>query len=332
MSNFIHKTFEEQLAILEKRNMKISIKDKAKRTLQVVPYYKLKEFAHPFLDKEKEEIDYKGIPFEVIISRYYQDKNLRISLMHAIEDIEVALQTQISYVLGKDGYGSYGYLHFYNWCNRGEYCTHYLTLKEKDFKKQLRTALHKNKSDEIASKMEMDGKKYPPVWLAVTLLTFGQLVSMLELMSNKNLSIISQAYQCTNIELVSWLKCLNLIRNICAHNSNIVDVKLKTMPVLRDEWKGWLYEYQRNVFSNRVAIPVVLTHYFIKRINPNYKFDDIAISIKRLIKNDNHTANYFGFASPKTIEEMCPVISDTPRNKRRRKKKTNTPKMLNKVY
>ncbi|MCW6653640.1 Abi family protein, partial [Aerococcaceae bacterium NML210727] len=209
MSVFVHKDFQEQLTILENRNMKINNREKSIRTLQVVSYYKIKEFAHPFVDKSKEDIDYNGISFELIISRYYQDKNLRISLLHAIEDIEVALQTQISYVLGKDNYGPYGYLNFYTWCNRDEYCGHFLSLKEKEFKKQLKTALYKNKSPEIKEKMRVDNQKYPPIWLGINLLTFGQLLEMLDLMSNRNLSIISQEYGCTNLELISWLRCLN---------------------------------------------------------------------------------------------------------------------------
>ena len=46
-------------------------------------------------------IDYQNTKFEIVISRYYQDKNLRLNLLHAIEDIEVALKTKDSLCLGR---------------------------------------------------------------------------------------------------------------------------------------------------------------------------------------------------------------------------------------
>ena len=47
------------------------------------------------------------------MKRYYQDKNLRIHLLHAIEKIEVALKTWVAFILGEQ-YGAFGYLNFQN--------------------------------------------------------------------------------------------------------------------------------------------------------------------------------------------------------------------------
>lgn len=301
--------------------MKIDSPEKVEQTLHTVAYYKIKEFSVPFLIKEQSNLDYNSTPFERIISRYYQDKNLRISLLHAIEDIEVALQTQISHVLGQGNNGAYGYLNFSNWCNKDEYCKYYLKLKEEEFKKQLKKSLSRSTSKEIDEKMKTDKRKYPPIWLAVSILTFGQLVNLMGLMSTKNLSKISSRYDCTNKELLSWLKCLNLIRNICAHNSNIIDMKLKTPPIIRNEWKKYLYEHKENVVTNRVAVPILITYHLINKINSKYYFFDIANAVVKLIQKDEVAAHYFGFKDIDSIEKIYPKVKQTPRNRKRNNKK-----------
>jgi len=63
---------------------------KAEITLVKVPYYKIKEFARPYckINKEKDvKIDYQQTKFEHVLSRYYQDKNLRIQLLHLLEEL-----------------------------------------------------------------------------------------------------------------------------------------------------------------------------------------------------------------------------------------------------
>ncbi|MBS7989290.1 abortive phage infection protein [Streptococcus suis] len=99
MSSFSHKSFEEQVALLESRGMLFSgeqDKKKAEQKLSIISYYKLKEFARPFskivtVDGVR-QINYQNTPFKKITVRYYQDKRLGLHLLDALEDIEVALK------------------------------------------------------------------------------------------------------------------------------------------------------------------------------------------------------------------------------------------------
>ena len=61
----------------------------------------------------------------------------------------------------------------------------------------------------------------------VNILTFGDLVKIIELLSTSKLKKLANVYGITGEELLSWLKTLNLVRNLCAHNSNIIDLKIK---------------------------------------------------------------------------------------------------------
>lgn len=112
-------TWEEQLRLFENRGMKVSDNDIEK--LKNISYYRLKEFARPLsvLD-DNGNICYNGIEFKEVLTRYYQDKNLRMYLLHAIEKIEVTTKTKIADVLG-NYYGAFGYLDFSRWSNRSKY-------------------------------------------------------------------------------------------------------------------------------------------------------------------------------------------------------------------
>lgn len=212
-------------------------------------------------------------------------------------------KSHLAYVLGRSNLNSYGYLNFSNWCNKEEYCKHYLRYSENKFKKNLLIELRKSSNSEIDEKLKIDQSKYPPIWLAVNVLTFGQMVNMLELMSVKKLGQISSFFDCENSELISWLKCINLVRNICAHNSNIIDFKFKTVPQLKDEWKDYLYELKPGVYSNRIALPFLIISYMMDKINPKYHFQDIVNSLDKLIRDDNN-AKYYGFKSISTMKSI----------------------------
>ncbi|MDN2939726.1 Abi family protein, partial [Streptococcus suis] len=56
---------------------------------------------------------------------------------------------------------------------------------------------------------KIDNMKYPPIWLAINLMTFGQIINLIELMSTNNIRQIAKQYDCSDAELLSWLKCLN---------------------------------------------------------------------------------------------------------------------------
>lgn len=219
---------------------------------------------------------------------------MRHYIFHLIEDIEVAVKTQLAYILSKYE-GPYGYLDFSQWCNKEEFCKHYIKYKEQKFKTELKQALKNKPKEEIGLKVKQSRNKFPPIWLAVDLLTFGQMVNVLDLMAHRKMREISKTFNCTNAELISWLKCLNLIRNFCAHNDNIIDVKLKTPPIIRNNWKQNLYQYKLNVYTNRIAIVILILEHFMSQINPgHWKLKDVFKSFKKIVK-DNTSAHYYGF-------------------------------------
>ena len=103
------KTFAEQVNLLQRRGLQINNTLKAERVLSSISYNRLSNYWHPFLKVPKEdEIFEKGITFERIFRIYQFDSKLRTLLFNAIEQIEIAVRTQVIYYVShryNDGYG-----------------------------------------------------------------------------------------------------------------------------------------------------------------------------------------------------------------------------------
>jgi abortive infection bacteriophage resistance protein len=292
--------YEEQLELFEKRGM--SIRETDIKKIENISYYRLKEFARPLAKTTKKSgdiiIDYTGVSFSEVLTRYYQDKNLRIFLLHAIEKIEVSVKTNLAYILG-DKYGAFGYLDFSRWGNRQEFSRYQMQQKEMRFKRQLLKSVRKLPSfSDAKMKRNQDADGFPTVWLSLNVLTFGEMVSLIEVLSKKNIIDLASKYDCTANEFLSWMKTLHFVRNICSHNSNIIDIAIKTEPLYREEWNDFLFTFdnqQGKKPTNRLAVILAILKHFISIINPKYKWKNIIGSLHSLSDSSDKKSQLLGF-------------------------------------
>ncbi|MFS5186372.1 Abi family protein [Streptococcus agalactiae] len=309
-------TWEDQIRLLEKRGLIVKADDVEK--IKHISYYRIKEFAKPLeikqQDGEEQDILYDNIEFAEVLARYYQDKNLRIYLLHVIEKIEVSIKTKISFVLG-DRYGAFGYLNFSSWANRNKFTKYDIEKRQFRIKKNLLNTVRKSQLTELQKSINLDLDGFPTVWLAIDLLMFGDIVSILTIMSEKNIKQICQYYSCTPEELVSWLKCLNFIRNVCAHNSNVLDIQITTKPKLRSEWRNYIDTViiKHNVTkpSNKLSVIIAIVVYLVNTINSKYQWRNIQSSLKALCKEDDSRAKLLGFKDYDSVKAMINGIKCT---------------------
>lgn len=299
---------EDQLDLFEKRGMILTDQKKNLEKLKHISYYRLKDFAAPYghitMYGEVPVLKYCDITFDDVVNRYYRDKNLRINLFHAIEKIEVSLKRNISYLLGSK-YGAYGYLDFSNWCDK-KHSRYEIEKKQFFFKKDLLKSVKRSKIHDLKNDKNFNEDKFPSIWIATEVMMFGTLINLVEIMSKSNQRRLADFYNCTNKELVSWLKCLNLVRNVCAHNSNIIDIQLKTRPILRAEWiDKYLYTVKdkagNEIVTNRIAAIILITISLVKEINKRYRWKSIRSNLASIclvpdkVLSDKN-ANLLGFA------------------------------------
>ncbi|MDT2818883.1 Abi family protein [Vagococcus lutrae] len=304
-----HLTFQQQLELFESRGMIINKNDINK--IQVIGYYRIKQFASPIAKKNivngKVIYDYTGINFSDVLKRYYQDKNLRSNLLHALEKVEVALKTRVSFILGNN-YGAFGYLYFSNWCDKSNYSKFEIEKRQFFFKKDLKRSISHSCSEDVKNKDNLDSDGFPSIWLAVEVLTFGEIVRLVEVMSVKNKTELAKTFNCTHKELLSWMKCLNFVRNICAHNSNIIDMQLDTKPICKEEWKKRLYIIKNNkgqsVPSNKLAIVLLILEHFILTINKKYAWRKVHNNISRITDGKEKNAKLMGFSDKESANKI----------------------------
>lgn len=292
---------EELLNLFKNRGMQVDDRDIDK--INHINYYKLKEFAHP-LSKHRKidgivQVSYEGVSFEDVLRRYYQDKNLRIYLIHAIEQVEVSIKTTLSHEMGLR-YGAFGYLNFFLWAHRTKYTHFQIEEKQYRLKKNILKSVKRTNSAEFANPDNKDADGFPTIWLAIDVLTFGDMEVMLDMMNDSLLRKIAAVYQTEPDEFLSWVKCLHFIRNICAHNSNLIDIKLKTKPKLRKEWVPYLYFINssrsgKRTPTDRLALVICIVIYIVRRINPKYNWYDIKRSINSLCNKSERMAQMLGF-------------------------------------
>lgn len=100
------KSYKEQIAILQSRGMVIDDMAEAEHCLSRIGYYRLSGYSYPFrqYDKtNKKALDnFKGgTNFSDVVNLYNFDRKLRLLALDAIERIELAVQVEVAYLLGK---------------------------------------------------------------------------------------------------------------------------------------------------------------------------------------------------------------------------------------
>ncbi|TPR12296.1 Abi family protein [Apilactobacillus timberlakei] len=314
---------EQLLDLFKDRGMNDCLKNDRNITLlNNIGYYELKRYSYKYYNDSKEI--YNNISFESLLNRYYCDKKLRNSILDAIEDIELALNSHISKIIGAATIpeSSLGYLNFSDWCENNKY-NKYLNKTmndniiqcEKDkFLNSLERKSKKSSLPDIRSYFENNSSSYPPVWMMVNVLNLGDSIHIFKLMDIKHKIAVANEFNCSVKKLDSWLMCLNLIRNICCHNEDLIDLELKNHPKIPKDYKKYLFNYiikdkncnNKNIVTDRIALVIVIIVTLMKNVNPYYEFNDINEKLSNFVKTDQDAKTY-GF---KNINSLNTILNN----------------------
>ena len=210
------KTYEEQVSILQKRNLTISNPSYILSKLEHINYYRLSAYFEPFQYSRESENKNKfldGKTFEDIIQLYYFDCELRKLIFEAIESIEIYFRTQITYYHAKE-YGAFGYLNKEN-----------LETSQELFDKVIESIQdEKSRSQELFIKHFKDTYKTTdlPIWAVVEVISFGTLSKMYTMLKTNEQKQVIQKLRGINKDVFkNWLHGLSVLRNVCAHHSRL---------------------------------------------------------------------------------------------------------------
>lgn len=228
--------------------MLISDEATARRCLCRIGYYRLSAYWYPFrsiqlgppaptenqsslrLDTFVENTSYKEV-----LDFYIFDKRVKLLVSDGLERIEICMRALIANLLGEKDPLSYRKPNFLdgNFTNkkRNSGKTLYEEWLEKQDKK------FKSAKDDFAEHFK---KKYPgsnpPIWIACEVWDWGTLSIFFSGMTKTDKDYIAKKFGNINgKQMESWLRCLNIVRNICAHHSRLWNRDFAIKPSLPEK-------------------------------------------------------------------------------------------------
>ena len=206
------KTFLDQIALLKSRGLKIEDDGRALHHLSNISYYRLSAYLLSFQKFNDPTHTYMPwASFNRVMRLYVYDRELRGVLLDAIERIEVALRCRIVY--------EYCHLHGINWYENSS-----LFLRQHSkFMSLVNAELRGSKEKFIQHYFtKYTNPINPPAWMAMEVLSFGQLSTMFKnLKTGPAKKAVASYFGISHVILESWMEHLVYIRNLCAHHSRV---------------------------------------------------------------------------------------------------------------
>lgn len=229
----------------QSRGMHIPNMQRAERYLTQIGYYRLSAYTIPFQQASTETHCFKlGVCFDDILSLYVFDRELRLLVLDALERIEIAVRANICNHMSityADPFWYTTHRHFKQEYQHSRLVSTIQTQLNDEARRMERDesfiASSKHLShDQKQKRLDQVRKanfvrhyisKYtqnnlPPCWMMVEMLTWGDLSFLYDgLLSSADQKAIAQGLGTHAELLISWIKALNDIRNICAHHGRL---------------------------------------------------------------------------------------------------------------
>jgi len=212
-------TLDQQADLLLKRGM-AGDRDEMISRLKSVNYYRLSGYCYPFRNRDKngEMLDdfRPGTTFEAVWMRYRFDRRLRLLVLDALERIEVAVRTQLAFHHAHT-HGPFGY------ADDPASLPGFVGADLKKFLEHINEEVSRSRElfvEHFRTKYGADHSSLP-LWMAAEVMSFGTVLSFYRGASPAIQRKVASAFGIPEIVFHSWLKSLNIIRNICAHHGRL---------------------------------------------------------------------------------------------------------------
>lgn len=218
-------SFEDQLNLFVTRGLKVGNKSNALHALSYISYYRLSGYSYPFRLRNKNgHIDEKfivGSEWDDVIKLYQFDCKLRLLILSALEKIEVAVRTQLTFHFSRK-YGPFGYAVSENFHPR---FNHALWIAK------VNSEITQS-NDEFIKHFENTYVGYPlvPMWMMTEVISLGRLSHLYGGLKNEDKSLVAKFFGVHYKRLGDWLHSLTYIRNVCAHHSRLWNRELAIRP------------------------------------------------------------------------------------------------------
>lgn len=290
-------SYEEQANLLEKRGLAFDRADLIMR-LSEVGYYRLSGYWYIFKRNQEpgDESFVEGTDFSDIWDLYTFDRQLRLSVLNAIERVEIYMRSQLAYRLAEIS-GPFGFLERSSLPNIDQ-------SKYGHFLSRCFTAYDGSKAMFVEHFKEEYGDEHglPPYWILVNIMDFGMMLTLFRAAPEEVKKGIAKELGVPVEVLDSWLLTLNTARNICAHHDRLWNRRLGNRAKIPREprYPEWHVPYKVNNSTTFTLLTIL--SFLLEPIAPSTSWHKSTVELLSTRSEDDLKRMGFGSGW-----QLCPI-------------------------
>jgi len=257
-------SLQQQIDVLKQRGLLVENDEEARNALDTISYFRLAGYWR-LMEADRQQHTFKsGSRFSQIISLYRFDEELRILLFSAIQQIEVTVRARMIRIF-TERHGAFWFMEPALAENSNLFAGNLRNLQEE---------LNRSEDEYIQEHFrKYDDPPMPPVWKTMEVASMGTLS---KLYSNMNDSAakkaVSRSFAIPKFEYMrSWLRCVTVVRNICAHHARLWNAIIVINPSLPSRLpNAWIAN--RQLTSDKLYPHLCYIAYWLNSINPANTF------------------------------------------------------------
>lgn len=258
-------TVVQQVQLLQSRGL-AGDPDVIASKLREVSYYRLSGYTFPFRDQN--DVFRPGTSFDLVWEHYVFDRQLRLLVLDAIERVEVSVRTRLAYELAHQR-GAFAL-----WDTASTLSM--APTDRIDLLAKLREEVRRNEKEQF---LQHFFRKYgdvhtdPPIWMLAEVLSFGIVVRLVANIERPVRDAITNAYGVPDAVLISWLRTLNFVRNVCAHHGRLWNRVLSYRVLLPNDRKYPDWHRPVRIPNDRLFTIATLLRHLLRVVSPGSGWD-----------------------------------------------------------
>ena len=278
-------TTERQIDILKERGLLIDDVEQTIKVLDTISYFRLAGYWRNFEADHATHRFRDGCRFADIITLYSFDKQLRALLFTAIQTIEVAVRTKIIKHFALE-FGAFWFMEENHATNETRFAANLAVIRKE---------VGRSHDDFITEHFrKYNEPDLPPVWKTLEVISMGTLSKLYSNFSDATAKhAVAREFGLNHHKFLrSWLECLAVLRNCCAHHSRLSNRVFPVKPKMPERMPNtWIADFS---FREQTLYPqLCCVVYWLNSITPENTF--IADFKQLLIKHPSVQTRLLGF-------------------------------------
>lgn len=237
-------------------------RDRSLNALAFVGYHRLLIYMRPFQDDQKRF--HPHVQFDDVLKVYDFDRRLRLLFLEAIDRIEVGFRAVITNTMAADkSCGPHFYLDAVNFAD---------SAAHRDL---LRQVLNLRDKENLALKhyyATYNTPALPPIWVVLEAMTIGQMSRLFCDLHLDHRKRVAARFGFDEAVLITWLKSLTLLRNVCAHHGRLWNASITaSAPRYANSIAA---EFPPHADRGRIFARAVVAQALLARIDPASDWKD----------------------------------------------------------